>query len=111
MKTEKNTLGQNIKSIRERRNITSQAIATLLDISLSGYSKIERGETDPQWTRVIKLAEILQVSLDELQNYEHSKPLAQYTIGTINQRRRKWACRTSHAINRKRSKCISQRTN
>ena len=84
MKTETKQLGQNIKNIRERRSITSQAVATLLDMSLSGYSKIERGETDPQWTRVLKLAEILQVTLDELQNYENSKPLAQSTVGTIN---------------------------
>ncbi len=84
MKPETKQLGQNIKNIRERRDITSQAIATSLGISLSGYSKIERGETDPQWTRIIKLAEILKVTLDELQNYENVKPLAQSNVGTIN---------------------------
>ena len=54
MKTETKQLGQNIKNIRERRSITSQAVATLLDMSLSGYSKIERGETDPTMDKSFK---------------------------------------------------------
>jgi transcriptional regulator with XRE-family HTH domain len=39
-------VGEKIKKLRELKNYTQQHMAEELDLSLSGYGKIERNETD-----------------------------------------------------------------
>lgn len=57
---------EKIRSIRELNNWTQEDIAERLNMSISGYSKIERGETQPNLQRLQQIADILQVNILDL---------------------------------------------
>ena len=60
------TLGINIARIRRLRNITQENTAFDLDISKTSYSKIERGETNISFLRLVQIAEYFKVDVSEL---------------------------------------------
>lgn len=57
---------KNIKKIRELKNLTRDFVAAELEMSTSGYGKIERGEIDLTISRVIQIAEVLSVSVSDI---------------------------------------------
>ena len=63
-------VSENIKKFRELKSITREAMASDLGMSLSGYSKLERGEVDLTLSRVHKIAQILNVSFEQLMNFD-----------------------------------------
>lgn len=66
-------IGDNIKKFRELKNITREQMTADLDMSLSGYSKIERNEIDLTISRVRQIAEILSVDLSQILNFDASQ--------------------------------------
>ncbi len=54
---------QNIKTIRESKNLTEGYVATNMGIGQSAYCKKEKGDSEFTLTELIKLSDILQVSL------------------------------------------------
>jgi transcriptional regulator with XRE-family HTH domain len=52
---------QNIKKIRELKNLTREFVAGELGMSTSGYGKIERGEVDLNVSKLFEIAKILDV--------------------------------------------------
>jgi len=64
-------LGENIKKLREFKNFTQQYLADELGLSLSGYGKIERDQTELTINRLLKICEILEVDLFTLINFDH----------------------------------------
>jgi len=58
----------NIRKIRELRNYTQDYLAAKLHISQNAYSKIELGYSSITLTRLIQIAEILEVDLVDLIN-------------------------------------------
>lgn len=73
-------LGQSIRMLRELRNFSQKHMADELDLSLSGYGKLERGETDPSYSRLKQIAEILSVSVEDLISFKF-----QYSYGQSRQ--------------------------
>jgi transcriptional regulator with XRE-family HTH domain len=63
----------NIKKFRELKNITRESIAAELGMSLSGYSKLERGEVDITISKIYKISDILSVSPEQLLNFDASQ--------------------------------------
>ncbi len=63
----------NIKKFRELKNLTRDEMADKLDMSLSGYSKLERGIVDLSVTKLYKVAEILEVSVSQILNFDASQ--------------------------------------
>ena len=63
METEIALIGQNIKKLRELKNLSREEFAARIGLSPSGYSKIERGEVDLTIYRLGKIAMALEVSL------------------------------------------------
>ena len=63
-------IGENIKKFRELKNLTREQMASELELSLSGYSKIERDEVDLTISRVQQIAEVLQVELSQILNFD-----------------------------------------
>lgn len=63
-------VGSNIKKIRELRNYTQEYMAKSLDLSLSGYGKIERNESDVSIKRLEELSEILGVDINTILNFD-----------------------------------------
>jgi transcriptional regulator with XRE-family HTH domain len=59
-------LGENIKKLRELKNYTQQYLADELGISLSGYGKIERDQTEITLARLLEIAKILEIDLFSL---------------------------------------------
>lgn len=57
---------ERLKLLREARNITQARLAELLDVSPRVYNRWEKGGNIPHFDTVMKVADILQVSLDEL---------------------------------------------
>ena len=57
---------QRLKLLREARNMTQVRLAELLNIDPKVYNRWERGFATPKLEGMIKLADILQISLDEL---------------------------------------------
>lgn len=66
----KNNLGLKIRMLRELRNLSQKYMADELNLSLSGYGKLERGETDPSYSRLSKISNILDVSIEELIHFK-----------------------------------------
>jgi len=57
---------ERLKLLRSARNITQARLAELLVVDARVYNRWERGTATPQFDTVVKIADILQVSLDEL---------------------------------------------
>ena len=63
----------NIKKFRELKNMTRDEIAARLEMSLSGYSKLERGEVELTINKLFKIAELLEVSVSQILNFDASQ--------------------------------------
>ena len=57
---------ERLKLLRSARNITQTRLAELLETDPRVYNRWERGISTPQFDTVIKIGDILKVSLDEL---------------------------------------------
>jgi transcriptional regulator with XRE-family HTH domain len=66
-------IGENIKKCRELKNITRDTIAAGLNMSLSNYSKIERGEIDLTISRVQEIAQFLEVDVAQILNFDSTQ--------------------------------------
>lgn len=55
-------IAEQIRIQRQRKGISQDAMAFFMNMSQSGYSKMERGETDISIARVYQVAEILEIS-------------------------------------------------
>jgi len=54
--------------MRTVKNLSQEEMAEKLGISANGYGKIERGETDVQWSRLEQIAEVLGITVKDLLN-------------------------------------------
>ena len=59
-------LGQRIRKLRKSRGLSQETLAEMLDISVTHMSHIETANTKMSFSLIIKLSEILDVSLDYL---------------------------------------------
>ena len=59
-------IGAKIRDIREDADLTQQQIADLIPMNQSNYSKIERNIQDPSMFQLKRIAEILNIDLNEL---------------------------------------------
>ena len=59
-------LGKNIRKVRQQNGLTQENAANDLDCSLNTYTKIERGETNVPFLRLVQIAEYYKVPLSEL---------------------------------------------
>lgn len=60
------TFGDNLRSAREREKKTQQEMANLLGITQGVYCQYETAAKAPNINLAAKMAEILNISLDEL---------------------------------------------
>lgn len=63
---DKLTIGNRIKVARKKLNLTQEALAEKVDITLYYMGEIERGEKTPSLDLFIRLVEVLDVSADYL---------------------------------------------
>lgn len=67
MKNEKAVLiGENIRRFRRRKDYSQENIAEELNVSLSTFSRMEKGTTSMNVLQLLHLAAILEVSVEEI---------------------------------------------
>lgn len=66
-------IGENIKNLRRKKDITQEQLSEFLNISNVAVSKWERGETFPDISFLPILAKYFNVTIDELMGYDASK--------------------------------------
>lgn len=64
-------LGKNICSVRKSLGLTQEDVAFELDISITAYAKIERGETNVGFLRLAQIAELFKVPISKLVSTEN----------------------------------------
>ena len=60
------SIKDNIRKIRKARRLTQEDMAHMLDISLTAYRDLEKGETNIVNANVMRIAELLETSAEEL---------------------------------------------
>ena len=60
------TFQQRLKTLRLSKGWSQEEMANQLNLSVTGYAKIERGETDTNLSRLEQIAQVLGVDLVEL---------------------------------------------
>jgi transcriptional regulator with XRE-family HTH domain len=58
-------IGQQIRRIRQSKDLSQENVASELDITKGAFSKIERGATNVPLTRLLQIAEVLEVDVKE----------------------------------------------
>ena len=67
-------VGKNIKKIREEKALTQQAIADLIAMHRSNYSRVETGDRDLSIEAINKIAKFFNMTIDQLVNFEGEIP-------------------------------------
>lgn len=62
-----------IKSIRELKNYTQEYMADQLGVTQAGYSKIEKGKTVLSYIKLVEIARILDVSVEDIISFDSQK--------------------------------------
>jgi len=57
---------ERLKLLRQSRNMTQVRLAQLLEVDPRAYSRWEKGSNLPHLDTLVKIADVLQVTLDEL---------------------------------------------
>ncbi len=73
---------EKIHFLRQRRKWSQEEMADRLGISVNGYAKIERGETDIPFSRLKQIAKVLEIELAELFNFGEKNVF--YVMGNTN---------------------------
>lgn len=63
-------LCEKVSLMRTLKGLTQEEMATKLDMSLTGYAKIERGETKLHIHRLEQIVEVLGMELKDLVNFD-----------------------------------------
>lgn len=64
---------EKIKNFRELKNLTQEYVAEKLGISQAAYSKIESGATKLSYSKIIDIAKIFDVQVEELLAFDSQK--------------------------------------
>jgi len=61
-------IGEKIEKIRKLKNYTQEYMAQTLEMTQAGYGKIERNESELSYAKLMKIAEVLKVSVEDIIN-------------------------------------------
>lgn len=76
------TIGQAIRELRLERDLTQEAVAYKADVTVGQLSKIEREQSDPRLSTLVKIASGLQVPLPTLAEKMEALADRQESVGT-----------------------------
>ncbi|MEO6283581.1 MAG: helix-turn-helix transcriptional regulator [Dyadobacter sp.] len=62
-------IGEKIKKIRELKNFTQEYMAQKLEMTQAGYGKIERNESELSYPKLLKIAEVFKVTVEDIINF------------------------------------------
>ena len=73
-------LAENIRYLREQAEMTQKDLAEKVELSPSAIGMWEAGTREPELSKIIKMAELFEVTLDELVLRELKPPIAMYAL-------------------------------
>lgn len=73
------TFGEKLQSLRRRSGMSQDTLAEKLEVSRQAVSKWERDEAMPETEKVVRIAKLFDVSLDELLLGKDPEPTAEAT--------------------------------
>jgi transcriptional regulator with XRE-family HTH domain len=59
-------LGGALRRLREERGVTQEAVAHAAGLTVTAVARVERGQTDPAWSTVRRIAAALDLDMGEL---------------------------------------------
>jgi transcriptional regulator with XRE-family HTH domain len=68
------SLADKIKGIREQKNLLQKDVAVHICVDKSTYSKIEKGPREVTMTELLKMAQLFNVTADQLVSYDGNLP-------------------------------------
>ena len=83
MKIDYLMLGEKLKQQRKKQGITQETLAEYVDLSVSHLSQIENGSTKVSLQTIVNIANILNISLDELLDLDLGKRSMFITVREI----------------------------
>lgn len=63
---EASRIGRRIRAFRKLKRIQQIEMAKQINVSVTVLGRIERGEKIPEQTTLVKIAEVLQIDIEEL---------------------------------------------
>lgn len=69
-----NVYAEQIRLLRQQKGLSQQMLGEMLGVSAVAVGKWERGQTQPDIPTLMRLAEIFEVSVDELCGYQPVSP-------------------------------------
>src|SRR5258706_4528465 len=69
------TLGERIRELRERLDLSLRELARAVDVSAAFMSDVELGRRYPSDALLIRIAKKLQASVEDLKKYDRRPPL------------------------------------
>ena len=66
-------LGLRIKELRLAKNLKQGQVADMLNMERSNFTRIESGKQRPNDENLLKIAQILDVEIKDLFDFEHTK--------------------------------------
>ena len=67
------SLTNNLKEFRSKKNLNQQDLGSLVGVSRQTISLIERGDYNPSITVCLKLAKVLDTTVEEIFSYEEDE--------------------------------------
>lgn len=67
------TVEEKIRNIRELKNLTQEYMAEKLGITQAGYSKLENGSTVLTYAKLIQIAKILEINIEDIIAFDSQK--------------------------------------
>ena len=67
---------QKLKELRKKKGYTQEKMSNLLEIGQSAYAQWENGRTQPNIEQLVKIAQILETTTDELLGIKEDKQFA-----------------------------------
>ena len=77
-------IGEKIKKLRELRDYSQDYVAKKLQITQGAYSRMEQGEIDVTFSRLEKVAEVLEMPVEKLVGYDDKQMMTNYISNSDN---------------------------
>lgn len=84
-------ISENLLTLRKMKKLSQEQVAEAVGVSRQAYTRWERGETVPDIKSCVALADLYEVSLDELVNFSGHKneklplpPRGKHLFGVVN---------------------------
>ena len=59
-------LARALRALRDERNLSQEALAHAAQLTMSSYARIERGQSNPTWLTVTRIADALGITMVDL---------------------------------------------